>query len=470
MDIDSINDSFRNEHLENVGEPVLKKQPFISAILQVKELIKKILDSTTPINTDESTDRLFSTNSSSSFISYGSFSTRSIDSLHFGMFSYEIDHLKEEGLFYKTIAERRQEIRSQKKHWVSFIDTNKQGEDREFFSKIDEILAEGKLTPNSSGAGSAYFLVDNEGIPRFVVKPVDEDIFCLNNRKELGSLFNDEEHRVREDIPLYRSAQTDAFCWEIASRAGLEGATPKAVMGILASGSFYDFTRWMEPADQEKFFDETGFPDQEKLSSIQEYIPDSQDLVELLHSFYQENLSDEEIASRFDQKEFEQVCLFIWLTYDNDAHGGNFRSYVKRIDEQGKKIYGIKKIDNGLSFPEKNTEYVNILTWMPNAIAPISKDIKNKIAQLPTEQILKRMDDYELTNCKGAFQERMEVLKELVQRDGITIAEIDLRFSFLSQDGGKQLALSPMTTQEILDRLLMKSTGSLDPLQQLNLS
>ena len=63
-------------------------------------------------------------------------------------------------------------------------------------------MIEGKLIPSSLGCGSAYFLLDSTGTARYVVKPVDEDVFCLNNR-ELGSIFNDLQHRVaRRDSPV----------------------------------------------------------------------------------------------------------------------------------------------------------------------------------------------------------------------------------------------------------------------------
>ncbi len=460
MEIDPINNNFPVYSIEK--EP-LKKQPFISAILYIKEMIRKLLDGATQTSsiTDESSSSLFSTDSPGPTLI-------SIDTLHFGIFLYEHERLKEEGRFYQTIADRREELRRQKEHWIPFVDALKDN-DKEFYNPIDQMLMDGKLIPNPSGAGGAYFLTNSQGESRFIVKPVDEDILCVNNRKEFGSIFNDYNHRVREGIPLYRSAQTDAFCSEMASLAGIEGVTPKATMGVIANKGFYDFTQWIDGTDLEKFFNEAGFPDKEKLASIQEFIPDSQDLIELLHSFYQKELSDEEIASQFDQADFEEVCLFLWLTYDNDGHGANFLSYVKRTDENGKKIYGIKKIDNGLSFPEKNSEYVNILAWLPNAIAPLSNEIKNKIAHLPIEQILNRMDDFELADCKEAFKERVEILKELAQREGMTAGEIDLRFSILSYEEGKERALSPMTTQEILDLLHFKNTESLAPFEHLRL-
>jgi hypothetical protein len=456
MDIIVLDDpipisSLQSNFIENNPPQPLHKQPFVSAILYLKEMLKDLL---LTLETDENSE----TSSSSLFDSFDSSDLSLIppNTLHFGIFLQELKRLKEEGLFLDTIKERRDEIESQKEHWRSYIEEQKKGKNRDFCSALDKIIAEGKLIPNSSGCGSAYFLVDTSGTPRYVIKPVDEDIFCLNNRKEFGSVFNDLEHRVCQGIPLYRSAQTDAFCWEVASLASLEGSTPKAVMGIVKNDQFYDFTQWINEKEKEEFIEKTGVPDREKLASIQEYISDSQDLIELLHEFYKEDLPDDEITSRFDQKDFEEACMFLWLSYDNDGHGGNFRTFVKKTDDNGKNIYGIKKIDNGLSFPEKNTQYINILAWVPNALRPLSPELKQKIADLPLEQILKRMDDYELSSCKDAFKERVEIIKELSQRKGITISEIDLRLTFLSYDRGKELALSPMTTQEILDLLVPK--------------
>ncbi len=435
----------------------IHEQPFIHAILFFKNLLKKMMDPTQESHALCSTcgTELFSTDSLTTLRDISSIDP---GTFHFGVFLHELGRLKEEGTLMQQIKDRRDELLGQKEHWNSFVDELRKGKDGSFYSDIENVLKEGKLIANHAGCGGSYFLVDAQGIPRYVIKPVDEDIFCLNNRKEFGSPFNDLEHRVRDDIALYRSAQADAFTWEIALMAGLEGSTPKAVMGIVQNEKFYDFTTWIPDADKQKLISATGFPDKEKLCSIQEFIPESQDFIELLHDFYARDLTDEEIASHFDQDDFEQVCMLLWLTYDNDGHGGNFRTYVKSIDETGRKIYGIKKIDNGLSFPEKNTHYVNTLAWAPNATWPISKNLKQKIATLPMEKILERMDDYELKGSKGAFEQRIEILQTLAQRDGITVGEIDLRLYFLSKENGTDLALSTMTTQEILELLTGKQT------------
>jgi hypothetical protein len=421
-------------------EPI--KNPFVSAILILKEALKNIsqeLDSSDTSYTEPHS--AISTESSTSI---------SLDTLHFGMFFQQLAQLKEEGLLLPLIKQRREELLAQKEHWRPKLDVI-QGENQSFYDRIKEVLNRGQLILNPSGAGSSYLIVDRDGTPHFVVKPVDGDIFCLNNCKEFGGPFNDSEHLVREGISLYHSAQIDAFCWEVARLCGLENTTPKTLMGILTHDGFYDLIMVLDPETQEQFILETGPPDFEKLCSIQEFIPDSQDLNELLHELYAQGLSDEEIAARFDQKEFEEVCLLLWLSYETDGHMGNFRVYVKRVNEKGEKIYGIKKIDNSLSFPRKHqTDYLNVLRWLPNALFPLSSELKTKIALTPIEHILDKAAIYELETCREPFKERIDILKQLAQREGITLAEVDIRISLLSQEKGKELALNSLTTQQIL--------------------
>ena len=445
-------------------EPPIHRQPFVSAILILKAQLKKILDSTGSNNSDLSTDttsnKLFTTDTSRFPIDTSCSSL--LSSIYFGGFSSQLEQLKELELL-PLIHERRLELYEQKEHWRAFVNANHLGKDGQFYTQIENALNNGKLIPNSLGAGSSYFIVDSQGTEHFVVKPVDGDVYCLNNHKGFGSPFNDSDHSFRESIPLYRSAQTDAFCWEVASLVGLVGSTPRTVLSILKDSEFYDFSLELKEEIKDRLLQEAGMPDAEKLCSVQEFIPDSQNLIELLHQFYSEGLTDEEIAGRFDQDDFEQVCLLLWLFFDNDAHGGNFLAYVKRTDAMGNKIYGIKKIDNNLSFPEKNIQYIDILAWIPNALLPISPRLKQKIAHLPIEQILQRMDDYELFNCKEAFKERLEIIKTLAQREGITLAEIDLRMSILSGKDGKEIALNTMTTQEILELIAGTSLLQLTP-------
>lgn len=418
-----------------------EQQHFVHAFHLLQGMLKKaILCAEEPLHSS-SPDSIFS------------------NTLHFGEFLSEIELMKSDQTLLPMIKLRRQELLAQKEHWRPFVNAMQQGQEMAFYAFCLSIFREATLVPFDGGSGNTYAVCDAHQKPQLVVKTVDGDIFCLNNAKAHGSPFNDAEHRVREDIALYHSPQTDALCSEIASLAGIEEATPKTIMAILNNEQFYDFTTRIPELERQSWILATGFPDPEKLCSVQEFIPNAVSFAELLHEFYAQGLSDEEIAAHFDQQDFEQVCLLLWLSYDNDAHSDNFLVYVKSRDESGKKIYGIKKIDNGLSFPEKNTNYSNILTWAPNARFPISDSLKQKICQLPLQRMLQKMEDYELTCAKEAFLERVDILQQLAQKPGITIGEIDLRLNFLSFEKGKELVLSRLSTMEILAQIQTQDTN-----------
>lgn len=406
---------------------------FVHALVYLRHLLKDAIDQTENVTSTSITQKV------------------DPGTLHFGAFLNELERIKEQELLFDTIHARREELHTQKEYWRLFIEERLLSKDMLFYNTVAQLLLRGTLLPCIEGCGGTYFLLDEQSIPRFVIKPVDEDVFCLNNRKEMGSPFNDMHHRVRETIPLYRSAQTEAFCYELACLAGLENVTPRAVLGIASHDNFYDLSIWKE---------NTGMKDKEKLCSIQEFIPNTQDFFDLLHQFYAQQLSDKEISEHFDSCDFEQACLFVWLTYDNDAHGGNFLTYVKAI-EKGKKIYGLKKIDNGLALPEKNTQYFNALAWAPSAMAPLSFALKHKIAELPMESILQCMDTYDLSACKAALQERVHVMQTLAYKENITLAEMDARLSFLGRVNGLMLALDmAMSTQEIIAKILQEDEAA----------
>ncbi|MGE3533693.1 MAG: hypothetical protein AB7H48_02565 [Parachlamydiales bacterium] len=381
------------------------------------------------------------------------------DKLHFGILWDEVRRTAESGKLFELISERRKELSFQKETWRKFIEKTRQIENPSLYDSIDKVVKEGKFSRVDAGCGSAYFLFDAEGKPRYVIKPVDEDILCLNNRKGFGSPFNDEEHLVRDGIPLYRSAQTDAFCSTLATLCGIGSITPKTVMHLISSENYYDISSLLQGEEQEKFFSLTGFPDREKLCSVQEFVQDSDDLYEILHELSQKNA---DFLEAFDQKDIEEASLFTWLTGDTDAHAGNFRAYVKSVDAHGKPIYGLKKIDNGLSFAEKNDGLYSMLQYLPNAERPLSKETIEKIRSIPMEQILRKMDDYQLGNTKAAFIERVSVVQQLAEREGITIEEIYVRLNLLGRTDGKTLALSSRSLSE-LKNILYGITDDLFP-------
>jgi hypothetical protein len=382
------------------------------------------------------------------------------DRLQFGFIWQVIQELVVQNKLNELIKDRRQEIKEKKEHWRPEIEKLQQDSlDGSFYQNFETILQTGRLIKVEEGAGAAYFLLDKNSIPYFVIKPIDEDIFCLNNRKFLGSPYNEELFHVRPNIPLYRSAQTDVLAFRIASLMGIAEITPETVMAIISNSEFYDLSDHLTAEELQDFIKDTGSIDREKLCSIQTFIPDSKELFEVIHEWLHANYSNDQIESFIDQNDFEDANLFIWSIYDNDAHGGNIRVYVKKTDEHGNKIYGIRKVDNGLSNPEKNRYLVNYLAYLPNAEKALSERAKAKIAQIPISEIAAEMRNFEMEACIDAFKERIEVLQILAKRKDITIAEINLRMSALELPDGKELALSYLPREEI-EKIVYQSSSS----------
>lgn len=363
------------------------------------------------------------------------------DHLHFGYLWKTIRSQTQGEELYSLIRTRRQEIAALKEHWRPLI--SERWTSSPFYAELMQTFYSGTLERIEEGLGSAYLLRDAIGMPRFVIKPVDEDILCLNNYKNFASPFNDFSSRVRDGIPLYRSAQTDRAAYETARALGLGEITPVTIMAILSHPLFYDICDVPLSAPAE-----IGTADREKLCSVQHFVTGSLDLFDTVDQWQNEGLSNEEIAGRIDQADFENSILFVWVIYDADAHAGNVRITPK---EGG--LFGLSKIDNGLSFPEENRAFLNTFTTFPNASKPLSLCAKNLIRNIPQERIERILHEYEMSAAVGAFKERIEVLQKLIDHESLTIAELDFRMHLLELPGGKELALSPLSQEELEKKL-----------------
>ena len=71
----------------------------------------------------------------------------------------------------------------------------------------------GGLDPLPGGMGGAYLLLDQNEEKAYLLKPSDEDILALNNRKHNASPFDGKKtrERVRGGIPLYLTVQTEVL-------------------------------------------------------------------------------------------------------------------------------------------------------------------------------------------------------------------------------------------------------------------
>lgn len=378
------------------------------------------------------------------------------DIFHWGYFW---DYIKENNLSLQAITdeirERRTELQAQKEHWRPFTKAPTQST---FEDRLKEALASGYLMPTDLGQGAAYFLYDGSSNPVFVLKPVDEDIFCLNNRKHVASPFNNGEFRARKDIPLYRSAQTDSLGFLVAEAMGLTSITPRTEMHIISSSAFYDVTFQLSDSDKEKLSPLIGSPDIEKLCSVQEFVVDSENMQHQVYQWMQEGLTEETLDTYLCPKDFEDANLFIWVTGDTDAHPGNFLVYKKELGEEDPVIYGIKKIDNGLSFPDDNSDFTNFLMYFDVKQPPLTDRLRDKIREIPIEKIVKSMQELEMSiSSIVACVKRIRLIQELAKRKNMSIYEINLRLMLLSQEDDVAIVAGDQSIPE-LEKLMGLNT------------
>ncbi|MBX9924442.1 MAG: hypothetical protein K2Y01_10060 [Rhabdochlamydiaceae bacterium] len=340
-----------------------------------------------------------------------------------------IQPLEESGELSSLIEERIIEIRSLSESLRPLIQKEAL-KHQKFLARFWSIFSIGRLNLESEGAAAAYALYNPENEPLYIIKPTDECVFCLNNPKHYASPFVESRYPVKNHIPLYRSAQTDAFCYELAKTCGIMHITPQTVLSLLSHTQFF----YLYPE-----IEKNQIP--EKLCSIQEYLKNTFSLRKILQEIFTLHLSEKEIQERFDQEDFEDLTFFLWLTSDIDAHVENFRAYIKYVSAEGNPIYGLRKIDNSLSFPEINAGFSNALMYFPNALLPLSNRTRSQIHSLPLEKIQELMSTYRLESSYKAFEERIFTLQKAIEKENITYYECGLRLALLSTSEGKKLAV-----------------------------
>ncbi len=362
-------------------------------------------------------------------------SVKASDHFQFGRLWPQIRRLEKNGLLYTMISERREEIETIKNHWQAKLSPLS-------FEGFNSLFQEGTLIRSEKGCGSAYFLLDKENKPQFVIKPFDEDILCLNNPKHFASPYNDKAIRVRDDIPLYRSAQAEALASAIAKTLGISNQTPATELAILSHDQFFDITEHL--STEASLLYQTGKPDREKLCSVHPYLSDIKNLYELVEEWLEQNLAEETILTLIDQEDFEKLFLLIWLLYDTDAHAGNL--YAQK-DHNG--VYHLLKLDNGLAFPDKNSHLLNALYFFPHSHRSLSKQSHLLIQNLPLDECISHFLFFEMEDALDAFLQRVAVLQELLAKNTYSLREIDTRLRSLELPDGKQIALSKMSLEQL---------------------
>ncbi|MCK4933963.1 MAG: hypothetical protein KAR79_00090 [Simkaniaceae bacterium] len=269
-----------------------------------------------------------------------------------------------------------------------------------------------------SGVSGAYLLKEEEEIPQFVIKPMDEGMFAINNPKGRAEFRLDRG--MRDSVPPYKTAETDYMAYLLATEIGIGEVTPETTMALLNLEGFFDISFGAKGEQLKELIEFGGAPDLQKLCSVQRFVPGALPLFELLHKFQREGLSDKEIAEKFDQENFERLNLFLWLIFETDGHFGNFLAVPK---DEGK--WSLVKIDNSLSFPKKNTEFRNSLKYLENSNERLSSKAKEMIKNIPIDKIVEHLTLLNMDYAIPAFIERVSVLRWHAGQEGVTIKQIN---------------------------------------------
>lgn len=295
---------------------------------------------------------------------------------------------------------------------------------------FDEITS---LIPIEEGAGGAYFACDASGEILFVVKPCDEDIFCVNNRKGYFSLEEFGECLVRENVPSYRAPLTDYLASWVAEEIGLGHITPHAELAVLENSGFHSILDYLDPKERSELSPAGAQCDQEKLCSVQAYVRDAKGLWELLQDMQVMQSIEGGVKDEIDPEDLLDLTLFMWVTNDTDGHLGNILAYVKQVKEDGGRIWGIKKVDNGLSFPRTNE-------WLRNEALFLLEDrhlperIKDLIRQIDADAIASKMETLQMDSMTiDAFMRRISYLQRAVDCDK-TVYQINSELASLDQE------------------------------------
>jgi hypothetical protein len=289
------------------------------------------------------------------------------------------------------------------------------------------LIDSSRLEAILDGVSGSYFLLDDKGERKFVIKPIDEDAGALNNPKGFATPF--AASPLRNHMPLYLSSLREALTYQIGMSIGVSEIAPKTMLAILESSGFSYLIDRISPSEIDRYLEHCGPDLREKLCSVQEYVNGAKTLFEAQQELQMGGLSDEEIANRFDTRDFEDANILIWTTYDTDAHAGNILVYPKGTDAIGTEILGFKKIDNGLAFPDKNKQLHNALSYLPNAKRSLSEEAREKIAALDIEALSEQLIAYGLESAVHACKRRIVRLQQLAARPGITLYEINKKMA-----------------------------------------
>lgn len=333
---------------------------------------------------------------------------------------------------FALIKQRRTEIADIKKHWRDEATVSE---------RITHLNEKRTLKLCNGGMGGAYQLRNGKKQTEFIIKPLDEDIMTLNNRKAVASPFDGSNptDRARLHIPAYRTVQTEVLAYKVAEACGFSDITPKTEMVILQNKAFHDVLDGVDEVNDENkaaVRKLAGKPDKEKLCSAQTFVPNEMDLngLDVIRSQnnWTERQLDDFCKRAIDQKEFEKCFLFTCLTGDNDGNSGNYL-LTKKPSENGEQRFGMVKIDNALCFATANRQFQTHLECLANIEEPLSEAGRQLILNVNEETVSQLIAHY-LDNPGSikAFKARIAELKTLAIKPDVTLKDIHEKLTELN--------------------------------------
>lgn len=315
-------------------------------------------------------------------------------------------------------------------------------------AEVRNLLQTGSIKSVAGGKGGVYFLSDQEGNPKFVIKPGDEALLAINNGKHLASPFLDEDDVCSPvgGVHIYEAVQNAELAYETAKLFNLQEITPETEVMIIEDSIFHDIldetleknTPQMQevelsaPMTKEKvcvvqrFAD--GYWDIGNLLSAKSKLP-PETLKKLMEEAPEEykQLVNELTPNDIDQLQYEKIAILSFLVGECDGNAGNLMCSKKDVEEG--QYRSIMKIDNAASFPEHNQNLTTGLDWAVfNYAETLTGETKKFIQNLSSEKVdsiaalMKKRGKTEASI--NAFRKRVEYL-QINNLSSETVSDLD---------------------------------------------
>lgn len=318
------------------------------------------------------------------------------------------------------------ELREYKDEARPIVDAARLDGQHGIISEFEGVEKTIKLIQNSDGCGGSYF-GEIDGEKEYIVKPVDEEIGAFNNRKGLVSTVSIKDDLATSELSTYRAPLNDMMIYDLACIIGVGNNVPETAMMMVTNEDFHDVFKKASEEDLAYAIEHGAGPDDEKLCTVQRFVKNSKPLMEVSDDLWELIGDSSALCEQIDQDDFENLNILTWLGDERDGNFGNILATVKGIDEQGRKQYGLVKIDSTFSFPRQNGGYGNMLVWLSSAEKKLSQRAIDLVNGIDEAAIIERMQQLGFPeDCQKATSLRIRTLKDLMSED-LTIREINQR-------------------------------------------